>query len=115
MLTTLLSSWSKVWWRCKERFTYRQGRTDPEWDNEILALAMVFRFESLRPHSRFIARLGPYVLWVANFPYAAFYKTTPNGGWIGIHNEHRPYKLPSLRTQYFLKEKLERERATWSS
>jgi hypothetical protein len=126
MLTILRNSWLKVWqkyddfrWWWRERTAYRLGKTDLEWDNEVQALAMVFEFEfefePTYPPSRFIVKLGPYILWVQNFPYSSFYRTEPDGGWRSMHNTRPPYKLPSLRTQYFLKEKLERERATWSN
>lgn len=92
------------WWR--ERTTHRLGKTDEEWDAEITALSYVFKFE--KTQSLYVAKLGPTYVWVSSFPFACFQK--PREPTIsGVLTTHNKYILPSLRTQYMLRDKLKRE------
>jgi len=69
---------------------------DKDWDDELNILLDEHRFTYINDYT---AKLGGTEIWVANYPYASFWKRT---------NESN-YKLPSKLTILRVKEQLERD------
>ena len=76
----------------------RLGRTSKVWDRQVQELMATHKFTN---YNGYTAKLGNFVIWVANYPYSYGY-------WVGPDlSEKSP--LPSRATVFELAEKLERD------